>query len=206
MIGSYLERSDAGWLLFVSDGAYIDANSLESLRDSLNCHDPVKNSAINGHCSQKRDYFEIFAKNSGAILSRKVAALLNQTVYTWDIACETEIDGSETLSHVLDANGLYAVANDNPRFLGYPFQTKRDYTAMVTKNFEGIQKCPKEYSSNRVCHPAVISLKNVVVWGGFGIEMPKSEFVGNAKKMLADIPGNVHFIYNVYSAELCIKN
>jgi hypothetical protein len=206
MIRSYLERSDAGWLLFVGDGAFIDVSELKALKTSIQSQNPIDNPAISGQCSQIRDYFETFAKNSGAFISRRAAVLLNETVQTWAVACEVEIDGSEALSHALDITGQYAAPNDNHRFLGYPFRAKSDYVALLTKNFAAIENCPKTYSSNRVCHPIVVRMKDVVIWAGAGPEMSKIEFLENARTMLAGLPDNLYFKYTVYEAELCLNN
>jgi hypothetical protein len=166
MVTSFLARSNAGWLLFVSDGAFVNASAVFSLISQIGCTSPDTIPKITGQCSEVRDYFQVFAKNSGGLLSRKAAQLLNETAGTWDVACEVEIDGNEALSHALDIHGLYALWNHNQRFLGSPFVLESDYTALLEGDFRTVRKCPQSYGYTRVCFMTFQPLANPVFWAG----------------------------------------
>jgi hypothetical protein len=200
----FLDRSDAGWLLLLSDGSFVNTHALPSLLKSLQKRSPLDIPLVRGQCSEIRDYFQTFAKNSGVLVSRKAAAQLAQTDLTWDVACEVEIDGSESLSHAMDINGLFALFNHDTRFLGQPYVSESDYDALLRHDYSKLPVCPRDYQSVRVCHATVQPMNKLIVWGGEGKECNKERFVGNAKAMFEGIPDNVKFMYQTYEAKLCV--
>jgi hypothetical protein len=204
MITAFLRRSDAGWLLFLSDGSFVRVGGVRALLARMATKDPAAQPRICGQCSEIRDYFQVFTKNSGAQLSRRAAELLNRTDATWDVACATQIDGHEALSHALDIHGLHALGNHNARFLGHPFVRRGDYDALAAKKWDTLRPCPRTYGYTRVCYMTVQRINELVVWGAEGKDVDKLTFVTNAKKMLDAVPDNVMFFYNVYEAELCL--
>lgn len=206
MLKQYLERSDAGWLLYVTDSSFVNVKNLQNIIKSMFCNNPIKDPRVTGQCIEMRDYFQIFQKNSGSLISRKAATLLTTSNMnkTWDVSCEIEIDFTEAIAHALDINGLYAIRNDNNLFLGSPFVSKSDYDALLTKSFSNIQSCPAKYESQRVCHPTIQSFKSLAVWSGVGEHMNKYDFMKNAKKMFESAEFYLSFKYNVYRSELCI--
>ena len=203
IISSYLKRSNAGWLLYVSDFAFVNARKLESLIDSLNCEHPDFQPQMAGQCTELRDYFQIFEKHSGAIISRYIATLLNNTEKIWNISCSIEIDGSEAISHALDIHNIYSISHNCPMFLGQPFTSRLYYDALITKNFHGIQTCPLKYESSRVCHATIQPISELAVWSGVGRYMNRSEFLIEAKDMM-NVDFSVQYLYKVYESELCV--
>ncbi|OHT09702.1 hypothetical protein TRFO_21325 [Tritrichomonas foetus] len=203
MLKIFLERSDAGWLLYVTDSAFVNLKNLQKLIHSLYCNDPINQPRISGHCIEVRDYFQIFVKNSGALISRKTALLLSQTEKIWNISCEIEIDGSEAVAHSLDVNKMYAIRNHNQRFLGHPFTQEKFYDILLNKKFSELEKCPLKYESKRVCSPTTQPINELAVWSSVGDYMNKSFFIQNAKRML-EVDSSVYFKYNGYQSELCV--
>ena len=205
VIRSFLDRSDAGWLLIVTDGTFVDTDKLDSLLNrrialpELECH-------VAGQCREVRDYFQVFTEESGTLMSRATAQRLNGTGKTWDVACAIEITGNEALAHAMDVHGLLAIRNHNKRFLGQPFPSASDYTALKTRNFQRLRPCPKKYQANRVCDPTVQPVRDLIIWGGAGQAISKVDFVRTASEMLHDLPSSVMFRYDTYNAELCMGN
>lgn len=205
MLKMFLERSDAGWLLYLTDNSFVNVKNLQNLIRSMHCNNPSSIPKVTGQCIEMRDYFQIFQKNSGSLISRKAASLLtlDKVNKTWDVSCEIEIDFSEAIAHALDINSLYAIRNDNNLFLGSPFLTKDDYDALLQKSFSKIESCPSSYESKRVCHPTIQLFRNLVVWSGVGEYMNKYDFMVNAKKMFDSAEYYLSFKYNSYKSELC---
>ena len=205
MLKIFLERSDAGWLLYLTDSSFVNVNNLENLIKSMHCNNPSVDARVTGQCIEMRDYFQIFQKNSGSLISRKAASLLiaDKMNKTWDVSCEIEIDFSEAIAHALDINSLYAIRNNNQLFLGSPFVDKSDYEALMQKSFSKIEACPSSYESKRVCHPTIQLFRNLAIWSGAGEHMNKYEFMENAKKMFDSAEPYLSFKYNVYKSELC---
>jgi hypothetical protein len=172
-IRGFLDCSDAAWLLFLSDGPFVKVPQLESLIASMNTSRPADTAKIAGQCSEVRDYFQIYAKNSGGLLSRRAAALMNAT----QDACEIEIDGSEAMSHVLDVNGLYALLNEDSRFLGDPFLAAADCDALTAGRFHGLKSCPAQCSEDMVCHNTVQRMRDLVIWAGERPAINKLDFL-----------------------------
>lgn len=201
----FLERTEAGWLLILTDSSYVNSKNLKNLIDSLNCPDPMKTPQAGGLCTEIRDYFQVFNKNSGMILSRKTVEMIvsEKTARTWNVSCEIEIDSSEALAHALDINWIYAIHNDRQEFLGNPFSEMSDYKSLLSGRFSNIPKCPVKYSSPRVCHHTVQSFKNLAVWSAVGKHMNKYDFIKNAKQMIENAPDSLMFKYNSYESELC---
>ena len=205
VIRSFLERSDAGWLLYVTDATYVDPDKLESLIDRRTVVPEIEQ-RIRGQCIEVRDYFQVFVEESGAMISRATAARVNLTTKTWDVACSIQISGNEVMGHVLDVHGMSAVHNHDKSFLGQPFPAAQDYTALRTRNFQKLAPCPPSYAHWRVCHPRIHRLSEVVVWGGAGRALSKLDFINSAAGMLRDLPPDVSFMYNTHEAELCLQN
>lgn len=207
MLRLFLERSDAGWLLYLTDNSFVNVKNLPNLISSMNCNYPLEIPKVSGQCIEMRDYFQIFQKNSGSLISRKAAILLtsNKMNKTWDVSCEIEIDFSEAIAHALDINSLYAIRNNNQLFLGSPFSNKADYKALLDKSFSHIEACPDHYESSRVCHPTVQPFRNLAVWSGVGEYMDKYEFMKNAKEMIESATNYLSFKYNIYKSDLCMS-
>lgn len=205
MIKMFIERSDAGWFLYVSDGSFVHVKNFISYLKKLPPY-PLKENIIKGHCTELRDYFQYFAENSGGIMSRATALALNQSERQWNVACQSEIKGYEAISHALDIIKMYAISNHQPKFLGHPFKTKEDYDALIEQKFDKIPDCPKFYKSLRVCQENIIRMNRLVVWGGESQFLVKSDFLENAKSIIDQTPNKIHFRYDVYQANLCIKN
>jgi hypothetical protein len=97
---------------------------------------------------------------------------MNATQDAWEVACEIEIDGSEAMSHVLDVNGLYALLNEDPRFL-----VAADCDAFTAGRFHDLKSCPAQYSEDMVCHNTVQRMRDLVVWAGERPAMNKVDFL-----------------------------
>jgi hypothetical protein len=200
----FLDRSDAGWLLLLSDGSYVNTRILSSFADPAVPSSPFETAIVRGQCSEIRDYFQSFAKKSGVLVSRKAAQQLTETEVTWNVACEVEIDGSESLSHAMDINSLFALFNHDRRFLGLPNLNVKDYEALLNNDYAGVQGCSGEYKYERVCHNTVQPMNGLIVWGGEGKDWDRLRFLEHAREMIEGIPDNVHFLYHTYEAELCV--
>lgn len=209
MLTSFLARSNAEWLLVVGDGAYVDVSKLKQLMESVSEIDPLTVNSVFGQCQEVRDYFQTFVRGSGVLMSRATVKNLVKGVRTptgssvWEVSCAIEIDWSEALAHSMNLNGIYAIQNDDSRFLGHPFSRESDYASLMEKEFKTLVNCPDEYARRRVCHSTVQAMNSLVVWAGAGSFMDKLTFIQRASSMISSVPDDVHFIYDTYLSELC---
>lgn len=200
----FMKRSDANWLLVLSDGAYVNPKTLPAFVEELSKVKYYKLAFAKGQCVELRDYFQIFAPSSGVLFSRSAVKKIIDNPRKLEISCEIEIPAFEAVAHQLDDLNIFAIHNHEPRFLGQPFTQHNDYLALETGVYTGLKECQQFYESPRVCFTRSNKFNDIVVWAGTGGKIDKIQFLEKAKMWMNNAPQNLGFMYNSYQADLCL--
>lgn len=206
MFKMFLERSDANWFMIVSDGAYVNPTLLPEFIETYANHSYYDEPLAKGQCQELRDNFQVFAPNSGVLMTRAAVEGVLKSPRKFEISCQIELPAFDTISHVLDQIDIMPIHNHEFKFLGQPFSKRKYHKWIEAKDFSKAKPCLFGYNSPRICYARSHKLKDVVVWAGAGKKMDKITFLKGAPFWMYNVPDNIGFMYNVYQTEICIFN
>ncbi|EAX99269.1 hypothetical protein TVAG_112850 [Trichomonas vaginalis G3] len=202
----FLARSTANWILIVSDGAYVNPKLLPKFISKYANSSYYDSPLAKGQCQELRDNFQIFAPNSGVLLTRSAVKAVFDRPRKFEISCQIELPAYETITHVLDQIDIMPIHNHDFRFLGQPFTKSKYFKWIDSGDYSKVKNCTSGYSSPRICYPRSYKIKDLVVWAGSGKKIDKIKFLLGAKRWLDLAPDNLGFMYNTYETDICIMS